>query len=38
VIDARVHGGMHFRNSGETGAQIGRKTAQWMMRDHFAPK
>ena len=38
VIDARVYGGMHFRNSGETGAQIGRKTAQWMMRDHFEPK
>jgi hypothetical protein len=37
ALDARVFGGMHFRNSAETGAQIGRKTAQWMMRDHFQP-
>ncbi|HWH80872.1 MAG TPA: vanadium-dependent haloperoxidase [Burkholderiaceae bacterium] len=38
ALDARVYGGMHFRNSTETGAHIGRKTAQWMMRDHFEPK
>jgi len=38
AIDARVYGGMHFRNSAETGSQIGRKTAQWMMRDHFESK
>ena len=37
AIDARVFGGMHFRNSAETGAHIGRKTAQWMMRYHFQP-
>ena len=37
VIDARVHGGMHYRNSGETGMHLGRKTAQWMLRDHFEP-
>lgn len=37
VVDARVYGGMHYRNSGEVGAHIGRKTAQWMMRDHFQP-
>ena len=36
-MDARVWGGMHFRNSTEVGAHIGRKTAQWMMRDHFQP-
>jgi hypothetical protein len=38
VIDARVHGGMHFRSAGEAGAQLGRKTAQWVMRQHFQPK
>jgi hypothetical protein len=37
VIDARVHGGMHFRSAGEAGAQLGRKTAQWVMRYHFQP-
>ena len=37
ALDARVFGGMHYRNSVETGAHIGRKTAQWMMRDHFQP-
>jgi hypothetical protein len=37
AMDARVWGGMHFRNSTEVGAHIGRKTAQWMMRDHFQP-
>jgi len=37
VFDARVLGGMHYRNSVEIGAHIGRKTAQWMMRDHFEP-
>jgi hypothetical protein len=37
AMDARVFGGMHYRNSVETGAHIGRKTAQWMMREHFQP-
>jgi len=35
--DARVWGGMHYRNSTEVGAHVGRKVAQWMMRDHFEP-
>ena len=38
VIDARVFGGMHYRNSGDAGAQLGRKTAQWVARYHFEPK
>jgi hypothetical protein len=37
VVDARVYGGMHYRNSGEAGVQLGRKTAQWVMRHHFTP-
>jgi hypothetical protein len=36
-MNARIWGGMHYRNSTEVGAHIGRKTAQWMMRDHFQP-
>ena len=38
VIDARVHGGMHYRNSVEAGVHLGRKTSQWMLRGHFEPK
>lgn len=37
ALDARVWGGMHFRNSTEVGAHVGRKVTQWMMRDHFQP-
>jgi hypothetical protein len=33
VITARVAGGMHFRNSGEVGADLGRGIAQWAL-DH----
>jgi hypothetical protein len=29
---------MHYRNSGEAGVQLGRKTAQWVMRYHFEAK
>ena len=38
VIDARIYGGMHYRNSGEAGVQLGRKTAQWVARYHFEPR
>jgi hypothetical protein len=38
IVDARVFGGMHYRNSGEAGVQLGRKTAQWVMRNHFEAK
>jgi hypothetical protein len=38
IVDARVYGGMHYRNSGEAGVQLGRKTAQWVMRYHFEAK
>jgi len=38
VADARVYGGMRYRNSVEAGAQLGRKTAQWVMRNHFERK
>jgi len=32
VIDARVYGGMHFRFSGETGAEVGAKAARAAVR------
>jgi hypothetical protein len=35
VINARVYGGMHYRTSGEEGAAIGRKVADWVSRHYF---
>ena len=37
VSDARVWGGMHFRNSTEVGAALGRRVAGWVARQHFRP-
>lgn len=37
VIDARVWGGIHFRNADEDGAVIGRKVAHWMNQNYFRP-
>ncbi len=34
VINARVYGGMHYRNSVEVGAAIAQKVADWVA-DHF---
>jgi hypothetical protein len=30
IIDARVYGGMHFRNSVEVGATMGEHVADWV--------
>jgi PAP2 superfamily len=30
IIAARVYGGMHFRNSGEQGVDLGKKVAKWI--------
>lgn len=35
VIDARVWGGMHFRTSGEHGAELGKQVAKWVVKNHF---
>ena len=35
VINARIYGGMHYRTSGEEGAAIGRKVADWVSRHYF---
>ena len=37
IINARVYGGMHFRNSVEHGARLGRKVAVWVEEHHFQP-
>lgn len=37
VINARTYGGMHFRNSSEHGASLGKAVARWMTAHAFAP-
>jgi PAP2 superfamily len=37
VIDARVWGGIHFRNADVQGAVIGKKVARLAMREYFQP-
>jgi hypothetical protein len=37
VIDARVWGGIHFRNADVQGAVIGKKVARLATRDYFQP-
>ena len=35
VIDARVWGGIHFRNAVEAGAKLGRRVARWERKHYF---
>ena len=35
VIDARVWGGIHFRNADEQGAVIGKKVVHWERKHYF---
>jgi hypothetical protein len=35
IINARVYGGMHYRNSGEVGATIGEQVADWVATNYF---
>jgi PAP2 superfamily. len=37
IKDARVHGGMHFRFSNDDGATLGRRTAQWVVKNYLRP-
>jgi len=37
VIDARVYSGIHFRNSDETGARMGRQIAQFVSKHALRP-
>lgn len=38
IIDARVWGGIHYRSSGVTGANLGRKVAHWTLKRYFLPE
>ena len=35
VADARVFGGMHYRNSTSEGARLGRRTTEWIAERFF---
>jgi hypothetical protein len=37
IKSARVHGGMHFRFSNDDGTTLGRRTANWVVRNYFRP-
>lgn len=38
VINARVYDGVHYRTSGEVGADMGRKIADYTVRNHLLPQ
>lgn len=38
IINARVWGGIHYRLSDETGANLGRKVAHWTLKRYFLPE
>jgi hypothetical protein len=37
VLDARVYGGMHYRNSTTAGAKIGKQVSKYVTRHFFLP-
>lgn len=38
IINARIWGGIHYRASDETGADLGRKVAHWTLKRYFLPE
>jgi hypothetical protein len=38
IIDARIWGGIHYRLSDVTGANMGRKIAHWTLKQYFLPE
>jgi hypothetical protein len=38
ILNARVYGGMHYRNSTMVGAELGRKVACQMLEGFFLPR
>jgi hypothetical protein len=38
IIDARVWAGIHYRESVVKGASLGRKVAQWTLKQYFLPE
>jgi len=37
VVEARIWGGIHFRNADEQGAKMGKQIAQWIKTRYFEP-
>jgi hypothetical protein len=37
VINARVYDGVHYRTSGEVGAEMGRKIGEYVMQNYLKP-
>jgi hypothetical protein len=37
VLDARIYGGMHYRNSNRIGANLGKRVSRYMTRHFFRP-
>lgn len=37
IVDARIWGGLHFRDAMVKGINVGRKVAHWTLKDHFLP-
>jgi hypothetical protein len=37
VVDARVYDGVHYRKSGEVGAEMGRRIAEYTVQNHLSP-
>jgi hypothetical protein len=38
IVDARVWGGIHYRESVAKGAVLGRKVARWTLKRYFLPE
>lgn len=38
IVNARVWGGIHYRESDVTGTNVGRKVAQWTLKRYFLPE
>jgi hypothetical protein len=37
VVNARVYDGVHYRTSGEVGAEMGRKIGEYVMQNFLKP-
>jgi hypothetical protein len=38
IINARVWGGIHYRQSVETGVDLGQQVARWTLKRYFRPQ
>lgn len=38
IIEARIYGGMHYRNSGQHGAALGKSVAKWTIEHALRPR